>query len=423
MDWDRYEYNPGSFSKNFSWGPRQQGLKKLHEAINLGFNGKLKAIKRDEFRKNVEDKIDGSVLIPLNFFLFNKKINGSDHVLVDELISQALNFPHSLEFDRLAAFCLTLSKTGSWKGSRSYQRYPAVWAKKLISTEIYDGETWNSQKLNSDFIEQFLKKNLVYKADSPRKFATNLNYIFVQANYDRMKTGILEDWWTSALFLTFDRYLLDLNKPELKNTAQALEILKDELFYSLTAVPMKTGQIAAKDAIKDYLDEGQLGRFSSKYSSRLSINKSTNKPTSKKSTTAPPKPITRVYVSSQRQVRDRKLVSYLKNLYQDHCIICDNQLCVSPDGKTYSEAGHVKPVGKPFSGPDHESNVFIFCPNHHKVFDRGGVRINTKKSSPVISMLIGEKALNGKTISIHKDHNFDLEFAEWHFNYFQPLYD
>ncbi len=32
------DWKPGSFTKNFTWGPVGDGLLRLHESIRLGFN-------------------------------------------------------------------------------------------------------------------------------------------------------------------------------------------------------------------------------------------------------------------------------------------------------------------------------------------------------------------------------------------------
>lgn len=422
MDWDSFQYNPGSFSKNFSWGERSQGLVRLYEAINIGFNYEFKPIRRSKFRQNVLGKIAGSELIPLNFFLFNKTIDNEDYVMLDELVNQALNFEYSPDFDRLAAYALTLSKVGKWKGAKPFQQYPAMWAKKLISTEIYDGETWRPKRLNSDFIEKFFLSNLTYSAKTPRKFATNLNYIFEQANYDFLETGILEDWWTNALFLNLDRYLMDTESDSIGDIKNGIEILENELFFSLTAISQKMGIFAAENAINEYLEVEELKRFDMRKEIRRD-QKTEKKKSPHKPKPSNVKPISRVFVNAQRQIRDRRLVNYLKSIYEHKCIICGNALTVAPGGKLYSEAGHVKPVGKPFQGPDHESNVLIFCPNHHKAFDRGGVRINTSTSRPSVSTIADEGNLNGKEVEILPEHEFNFSYAEWHFNFFQQLYD
>lgn len=64
---DNEEWHPGSFTKNFSWGPEDRGLRELYNVIRVGFANKLEDVSRTEFRARVADigKLD---YIPLNFF-------------------------------------------------------------------------------------------------------------------------------------------------------------------------------------------------------------------------------------------------------------------------------------------------------------------------------------------------------------------
>src|SRR3546814_15216081 len=89
----------GSFTKNFSWGSADRGLKDLFDVIRIGFDNKLQDTPRAEFRNRVigSGKPD---YIPLNFFLFNRIKAGIDFVVVDELVFQAVSFRHSAAFDR-----------------------------------------------------------------------------------------------------------------------------------------------------------------------------------------------------------------------------------------------------------------------------------------------------------------------------------
>src|SRR5688572_469325 len=88
----------GSFTKNFRWGEYPNTLRQLHIAINAGFSNTLKPVKRSIFRKRIADLglID---LIPANFFVFNQIIDAESYVVVDELVYQAIKFPHSRQFD------------------------------------------------------------------------------------------------------------------------------------------------------------------------------------------------------------------------------------------------------------------------------------------------------------------------------------
>src|SRR3954465_5927488 len=97
------EWRPGSFTKNYSWGPLSDGLRRLYESIRVGFDGILEPVARTEFRRRIAP-LGRPDYIPLNFFLFNEVRNGVSYVAVDELVFQALTFRHGSQFDKLALF-------------------------------------------------------------------------------------------------------------------------------------------------------------------------------------------------------------------------------------------------------------------------------------------------------------------------------
>ena len=41
----------------------------------------------------------------------------------------------------------------------------------------------------------------------------------------------------------------------------------------------------------------------------------------------------------------------------------------------YAEAAHVRPLGAPHDDPDVPENILCLCPNHHVLFDHGGVTV------------------------------------------------
>ena len=74
-----------------------------------------------------------------------------------------------------------------------------------------------------------------------------------------------------------------------------------------------------------------------------------------------------------RIVRDTAQARRLKELYDYKCQMCGTRLegMVGP----YAEAAHIRPLGAPHHGPDSPHNVLCLCPNHHVLFDHGGVTI------------------------------------------------
>lgn len=200
------EWHPGSFTKNAGWGRPQSGFRLLHEIIRVGFHGNLCDVPRRLFRKRVR-AMGKPDYIPINFFLFNKVIDGKDHIIVDELVFNALFFDHSKQFDRLALLAFNLSYVGYWKGAKKYQSRPALWAHHYISDRIAQDFNWDTSKINADDIETFVSNDVRYKAKTARKLATNLNYYYKLGDLQAFSSGDVTRWWVDSLFLTLDRII------------------------------------------------------------------------------------------------------------------------------------------------------------------------------------------------------------------------
>jgi putative restriction endonuclease len=72
-----------------------------------------------------------------------------------------------------------------------------------------------------------------------------------------------------------------------------------------------------------------------------------------------------------RIVRDTKQARRIKEMYDYGCQMCGIRLegLAGP----YAEAAHIRPLGVPHNGPDTSDNILCLCPNHHVLFDHGGV--------------------------------------------------
>lgn len=195
---------PGSFTKNFSWGPSDRGLKELHRIIRTGFNNQQEDVPRALFRSRIRE-LDRPDYIPLNFFLYNKVKSGIDFVGFDELVFQALNFRHSANFDKLALYAFNLSIVGTWKKAAPYQRRPALWAYHYIADRVGPQLDWMTGEVTANDIERFVSSDPRYTAATSRKLATNLAYLYKQGRLAEFRSRTAERWWLSALFLTLDR--------------------------------------------------------------------------------------------------------------------------------------------------------------------------------------------------------------------------
>lgn len=104
-----------------------------------------------------------------------------------------------------------------------------------------------------------------------------------------------------------------------------------------------------------------------------------------------------------RVVRDSKISSDLKNLYNHHCQVCNT--AIKTKSGFYSEGAHIRPLGKPHNGDDSIANLLCLCPNHHVMFDKGSFSIRESLE------LIGVE--NGK-LNVHEKHKINKENLNYH---------
>ena len=91
-----------------------------------------------------------------------------------------------------------------------------------------------------------------------------------------------------------------------------------------------------------------------------------------------------------RIIRDTEAARALKKRYQDRCQICNVALDMG-NGRTYSEAHHVRPLGQPHNGPDTVDNILVLCPNHHAQFDFHAIKLNLTSLHRLADHIIDEK--------------------------------
>lgn len=100
-----------------------------------------------------------------------------------------------------------------------------------------------------------------------------------------------------------------------------------------------------------------------------------------------PKSRTRLVESLER---NRKLVEKLKKLYKGKCQYCGFTF-VQTNGRPYCEAAHLRPMARREANIDVKDNLFILCPNHHKMLDYGDLRIEFDAGGTLVG-IVGKKA-------------------------------
>jgi hypothetical protein len=108
-----------------------------------------------------------------------------------------------------------------------------------------------------------------------------------------------------------------------------------------------------------------------------------------------------------RIVRDTRQARQIKELYDYRCQMCGMRL-VGLSGP-YAEAAHIRPFGAPHHGPDTPDNILCLCPNHHVLFDHGGVGSGEDRS------LVGEE----RKLEVDPQHRVSEEHLRYRREHYQ----
>lgn len=117
--------------------------------------------------------------------------------------------------------------------------------------------------------------------------------------------------------------------------------------------------------------------------------------------------VNRRKVTSSQPDRDQRLVEHIKMMYKHECQVCGSR--VETRYSHYSEAAHIRGIGKPHDGPDELANLLCLCPNHHVEFDRLAIYIDEDWS--VRRNSTGDVAFE---LRRHADHVIDEEHLRYH---------
>ena len=105
--------------------------------------------------------------------------------------------------------------------------------------------------------------------------------------------------------------------------------------------------------------------------------------------------------ATYRILRETEMARKIKMLHKNTCQMCGILLTVA--GRAYSEAHHLKPLGRPHFGPDIPSNIIVACPNCHVQLDYFSIYVDIEKLNAVGRHIIG------------------AEYIEYHNSQFNPV--
>jgi 5-methylcytosine-specific restriction endonuclease McrA len=101
----------------------------------------------------------------------------------------------------------------------------------------------------------------------------------------------------------------------------------------------------------------------------------------------------RILVEEYRILRDTPLARSIKLLHGHKCQICGEAILL-PSGLSYSEAHHIRPLGKPHNGPDISSNIIVLCPNHHVMCDYGCMNLDLSNLRLSVEHQVGQEFID-----------------------------
>lgn len=424
-------FAPGSFTKNYGWDTSPPGLHKLHENIRRGFSGHPLPVAREDFRKRHGP---GPELVPINFFLHNTIIGGENYITADELVRQALTADYSHSFDQLALFALHLGRTGARAGSRTGDATGAAFANDYVRNTLWQGEGWARSKAKIESIKGRFNESIVVtgKGDAT-KSSTNYHFILA-AGLTGQKTEVLNtrwaEWIGSAAFLFFDRVSIDDFGGALPTAAALRAAANAAEFHKLVGGPEVAVMRSVDLLAESYRDVGGFDRSWA----GVSVGATAHLPTD---IAVSAKPVGDVhwtddaaleadYVERRRreveaQLRNPKNVSELKALYGNRCFFCEHRTIVGVEPERfYSEAAHIRPLGKPHNGPDQKNNMILLCPEHHLQFDRGILRLRRHAGGLIVESRIAADPVHGRILTLIAPHNLDRVYTDWHFAFWEP---
>jgi len=106
-----------------------------------------------------------------------------------------------------------------------------------------------------------------------------------------------------------------------------------------------------------------------------------------------PAGVQRSKIETYRVLRDTALARHIKILHQNKCQVCGSTINLF-DGKSYSEAHHIRPLGAPHNGPDIAANIVIVCPNHHVALDYGALPLDKNHLKWIPGHDVGDKYID-----------------------------
>lgn len=346
-------------------------------------------------------------------------MDGENYVSFDELVRHALTKPHSRTFDYLALFAFHFSRMGRRVGTAGDSR-GARFANEFVCNQLWNGGGWSSAALTDTNVEAAFTGSIIAAGDDTvHKCVTNYMFMLEVCGLRNQRTPFInahtDEWAGPAFFLAFDRICLDKASGTTLSDAQLVAAVKRREIHKLMGTTEEYVDAVAPVLAHEYtLLGGLLRRLSTTATATVAAGV-TPAPTWTDEDAEDLASIAHRLQEVQAQIRNSRHVRELKHLYQNTCCFCGKQTIVGvgPD-KFYSEAAHIKPVGKPHGGPDTKSNMIILCSEHHLQLDRGVLSLRKDAAQFRIVSKVPGDLLHQKAINAISPHALDASNVLWH---------
>jgi hypothetical protein len=238
-------------------------------------------------------------------------------------------------------------------------------------------------------------------------------------------------WLSAAILLAWDRAALSAEVAESAKPSQLVRFIRTKQISRLLGVPEKFADQLAQRLAPSYVQYRGIRRFEQDAITGTPAIPATP-PAVRRSRTRARQldevardlnvtEVSRARRDVELQLRNAVLAATLKEIYQSQCMFCDSRICVSISPEHfYVEAAHIRPLGRPHNGPDIPENMLVLCPNCHVQFDAGtlGVSLVSRREFSITSRTMNHP-LNGKRIQTRGTHTLDVQYVDWHRNYWR----
>ena len=275
-------------------------------------------------------------------------------------------------------------------------------------------------------LDQFLMEKMHAQENVRLKCRNNYRHMFHLCGYMQSRLSIIntraEKWIGSALFLVWDRHILDGGA---QAKSDLLRLIDSEELYKLLGVTRLFAVNLAEPLAELYETVGRLDRFNDAANVRnrgpierqiREVETTYDADLGWLQQEMNDGVVERRSIARQEQVRDRKISVMLKRNYGNTCQFCGTKLQIS-DEEFYSEAAHIKGLGAPHNGPDVANNMLVLCPNHHLQFDRGVLRLCKVGNDYYIRSKEARDPIHGRRIALI--HTLDEQYVKYHYEWFR----